>query len=59
MGRFDDPVVFLKRDAKGKMRAPPGLTKEQREAHEKSAAAWEHWHETGDDSKLREAGLID
>ena len=55
---MDDPITFLKVDRDGNFIKPPGMSETEFAVHRESALAWEHWHETGDDSKLREAGIL-
>ena len=58
MGRMNDPITFFKVGKDGRLIAPPGMSKKEAAAHRQSARAWEHYHETGDESKLRKAGIL-
>ena len=55
---MDDPITFLKVDEYGNFLRPPGMSEKEFAVHRESVLAWEHFHKTGDESKLREAGLI-
>ena len=56
--RMNSPITFFKVGKDGRLIAPPGMSKKEAAVHRQSIRAWEHWHETGDTSKLREAGLL-
>lgn len=55
---MNDPITFLKVGEDGDFIKPPGMSEKEFAVHCESALAWEHFHKTGDKSKLREAGLI-
>ena len=56
--RMNSPITFFKVGKDGRLIAPPGMSKKEAAVHRQSIPAWEHYRETGDESKLRKAGLL-